>query len=98
MIGEKFSNLWVIYFLGEKLERSNRKEVQDLFVCLLVVMNPAGWPYFLVRAVMGPASRPHFFVRAVVGLAIGGVVRLAIAGAVSTGADVAFGFSVLFLW
>ena len=47
--------------------------------------------------VMDPAGRPHFFVGAVLGLAIGGTMGPAIGGAISTGANIAVGFSGLFL-
>ena len=44
------------------------------------------------------ADQPRFFVRATMGLGISKVVSLAIGKAVSTGTDVAIGFSGLFLW
>ena len=49
--------------------------------------------------VMDPINWPRFFVRAVVGLAVGlsEVDGLAISGAVSTGLNVAVGFSELSL-
>ena len=65
-------------------------------------MDPAGRPRFFVRAVVGLASRPcfRFIGMSVVSLAVslGGAEGLAIGGAVSMGADVAFGFSRLSLW
>ena len=63
-----------------------------------MVVEPTDWLRFFVRAGVGPAGRPRFFVGAIMGLAINRAVGLAIGGAVSTGADVAVGFSGLSLW
>ena len=63
-----------------------------------MMMNPIGWPRFFVGAAVDPASWPCF--GAFVGLAVGlgRADGLAIDGAVSTGSDVAVGFSGLSLW
>ena len=63
-----------------------------------MVVDPTGRPRFFDGAAVDPASRPRF--GAVVGLAIGlgGVDGLAIGGAISTGREVAVGFSRLSLW
>ena len=44
------------------------------------------------------AGRPRFFVKAAIGLGIDGVIDIAIGGAVSTGIDIAVGFSRLSMW
>ena len=44
------------------------------------------------------AGQPRFFVGVAVGLGIGGAVGLAVDRAVSTGTNVAVGFSGLSLW
>ena len=63
-----------------------------------MVVDLIGWPRFFVGAVVDPAGRPRF--GGVVGLAIclGGADGLIIGRAVSTGSDVANGFSGLSLW
>ena len=58
-------------------------------------MNPIGWLRFFIGAAVDPAGWPCF--GAVVGLAISRAVGLAIGGAISTGADIAVGFSRLSL-
>ena len=57
-------------------------------------MDLANQPGFFVGTAMGSIDWPGFFVGAIVGLTVG----LATGGAVSTGADVAVGFSGLSLW
>ena len=47
--------------------------------------------------VVNLAGQPRFFVGVTIGLGIGGAVGLVIGGAVSTGTDVAVGFSGLSL-
>ena len=61
----------------------------------MVMVDPIGRPRFFA---VDPAGRPRF--GAVVGLAIGlgGADGLVIGGTVSTGVDVAVGFSGLSLW
>ena len=65
---------------------------------MVVVIDPAGRLCFFVGAAVGLASRPYFFVGVTMGLVIGEMVDLAIGGAVLTRADIAIGFSGLFLW
>ena len=48
--------------------------------------------------VMDLVGQPRFFIGAAMSLVIDGMVGLAIGGAVSTGTDVAVGFSGLSLW
>ena len=67
----------------ENRKRSSKREVQDFFARLVVVVL---------------ACRPRFFVGAAMGLAISEAMGLAIGGAVSMGTDVAVGFSGLSLW
>ena len=62
-----------------------------------MVIDPASWPTFFVKAAVGPAGWPRFFDGAVICLAINKAVGLAIGGAILTGADVAVGFSGLSL-
>ena len=79
MFDEKTSQLW--QKTGEEnRKRSSKREVQDFFAHLVVV--------FL-------ADRLHFFVGATISLTIHGAVGLAIGGAITTGIDIAFGFSKL---
>ena len=61
-------------------------------------MDPTNQPRFFFGVAMSPANQLHFFVGAIMGLAISGAVSWAINKAVSTEADVADGFSKLFLW
>ena len=57
---------------------------------MVVVVDPIGRPRFFA---VDPAGRPRFLA-----VGLGGADGLAIGGAVSTGADVAVGFSGLSLW
>ena len=45
-------------------KRSSKREVQDFFACLVVVV------------VVDLAGRPHFFIRVVMGFAIGGAILI----------------------
>ena len=58
-----------------------------------MVMDLTGWPRFFVGAAMDPVGWPRFLA-----IGLGGADGLAIGGAVSTGSDVAVGFSGLSLW
>ena len=66
----------------------------------MLVVDLADWPRFFVRAAMGSAGWPcfRFIGISIMGVDLGGVDSLAIGEAVSTGVDVAIGFSGLSLW
>ena len=57
------------------------------------MVDPIDWPRFFVGTAVDPAGRPRFLA-----VGLGGADGLAIGGAISTGSDVAVGFSGLSLW